>query len=222
MIENREDESLAQELRRLFQLEVDGVGGMPLSVRRVRTVRPLGAATIAISALVVVAAVVFANQRGLSMGSPQATATSPGSTASAVASSSSSPAETSASTPIGGASNTFQLGLVEVIDRSTQLTAARRLGAFEFVPAPPKSGSPFAFNPGGKPSADVGIIWFGSTCGPKSGYRVTIDKAAQSIRITVNPDGAGTWCADLGTVGIVLEFRRAIDASAIVVTFSSS
>jgi hypothetical protein len=220
MIENHDDQSLTQELQRLFRWEVDAVGEMALPVTRVRTTRPLAVPMLATTAAVVLAAVViFVSQSGPSIGSPHASATAQASNPVAAAASPSSPPEPSPSPRVAHAGDTFEIGLVEVTDRSGRVTSARMLGTFEFVPAAPQSGLPFAFNPGRTPSADVGVVWSGSTCGPKGGYRITIDEALRSISIAT--DGEGPWCMDLGTVGIVLEFNGAVDASQLAVSFAS-
>ena len=219
-----DDGALIERLKEVYRSEVsrarrDVAGGM--TSPRVRPTGSLGTPTIATGVLVVLAAaVIFINQRGPASGSPQASVTGPPSMTHAGASAASLRPAASPTTLGGGAGETFQVGLVEVVDRSGRVTHARTLGPFEFVPAPPKSGLPFAFNPGGKPSADVRVIWFGSTCGPKNGYTVRIDKGVHSISITA--DRAGPWCADLGTVGIVLEFDGPIDASRVAVSLRAT
>lgn len=116
--------------------------------------------------------------------------------------------------PLGGTHSV----VVTVEDRSGALVGARpaTLQPDQQVPARYGDDDIAAWNPGGKPSAEVWLYWGGVVCDTTTA--IVIDPGARAITVTEGPRPA----CDLANVGrgLVLTFATAVDAGRILATFT--
>ena len=216
----RDDETLIPMLRALYDSELSRAQrdiARDVILPRVRPIRDaVAGSTIAISVAVLVATFILIAQHDIRSGSHDPTTMSPASPAEART-----PSATGAlgsQSPASAHGHTFRVvqgnRTFDVVDRSGLVVSVRSIAPFEFTPHPPKHGTPFAFNPGGTASTEVGVIWSTSQW---DGATVTVDRAAEAISITIS---GRTHFADLTVRGIMLVMAAPIDATKLEVSIS--